>query len=98
MPPVLEHPAPRPPLPDTPLARAQGRNPGSNRLAFVLLLLATLVLTPLMVLAGASQGFGQAVVELAALIVLPLVPWKPILSLYLLVICAVLIEQDPLTG
>jgi hypothetical protein len=64
----------------------------------VLLLLATLVLTPLLVLAGASQGFGQAVVELAALIVLALAPWKPILSLYLLVICAILIEQDPLIG
>jgi O-Antigen ligase len=98
MPPVLDRPAPRPTFPDTPVARAQDGKTGSSRLAYVLLLLATLILTPLMVLAGASQGFGEVLVALAALVALALSPWKPILSLYLLVICAVVIEQDPLTG
>jgi hypothetical protein len=98
MPPVLDRPAPRPPLLDTPVARAQDRETGSSGLIYVFLLLATLILTPLMVLAGVILGFGEVLVAIAALVALALTAWKPIMGLYLLVICAVVIEQDPLTG
>jgi hypothetical protein len=56
----------------------------------------TLLLTPLLIIVGADQGYGTILAALAALIALALVPWKPILGLYLVVICAVVVEQEPL--
>jgi hypothetical protein len=58
----------------------------------------TLLLTPLLILVGADQGYGTILAALAALIALALVPWKPIWGLYLVVICAVVVEQEPLPG
>ena len=72
--------------------RAASRGAG----IYVLLLLATLVLTPELILLGYDQGYGQVLAVIAALIALALVPWKPIFGLYLIVICSVVIEQEPL--
>ena len=65
---------------------------------YFFLLLTTVLLTPLLVLAGDSLGYGQVLAIIAALVALALVPWKPILGLYLVIICAVVIEQEPLVG
>jgi hypothetical protein len=86
------------PVPDTRSDGAQERTVRRGRTAYIFLLISTLVLTPLLVLAGASQGYNQVLAALAALVVLALVPWKPILSIYLLVICALVVEQEPLLG
>lgn len=64
--------------------------------AYFFLFVATLLFTPLLILAGANQGFGQVLAALAALVAMALIPWKPIMGLYLMVICAVVIEQEPL--
>ena len=66
--------------------------------AFIFLFVVTLLLTPLLILVGADQGYGTILAALAALIALALVPWKPIWGLYLVVICAVVVEQEPLPG
>ncbi len=66
--------------------------------AYLVLFVATLLLTPLLILVGADQGYGTILAALAALIALALVPWKPIWGLYLIVICAVVVEQEPLPG
>ncbi len=70
--------------------------PRRVRTGYIYLFIATLVLTPLLVLVGVGQGFAQVLAVLAALVALALVPWRPILGLYLLVICAVMIEQEAL--
>src|SRR6185437_14445695 len=62
------------------------------------LLLATVVFTPLLILAGNNQGYGQVLAVIVAAVALALVPWKPIFGLYLVVISAVVIEQEPLVG
>lgn len=64
--------------------------------AYIVLFVATLLLTPLLILVGADQGYGSILAALAALIALALVPWRPIWGLYLIVICAVVVEQEPL--
>jgi O-antigen ligase/polysaccharide polymerase Wzy-like membrane protein len=69
-----------------------------SRTTFLVLFVATLLLTPLMILAGASQGYGQVLAAIVALVALALIPWKPTLGLYLMVICAVAIEQEPLNA
>ncbi|MGO8948454.1 MAG: O-antigen ligase family protein [Ktedonobacterales bacterium] len=97
-PPVLDRPAPPPALPSALLAGVHVHTARQSQTAYLFLLISTLVFTPLLILAGASQGYGQVLVALAVLVILALVPWKPILSVYLLVICAVMIEQEPLTG
>jgi hypothetical protein len=69
-----------------------------NARAYLFLFVVTLLLTPLLILIGAEQGYGTILAAVAALIALALVPWRPILGLYLIVICAVVIEQEPLPG
>jgi O-antigen ligase/polysaccharide polymerase Wzy-like membrane protein len=69
-----------------------------GKAAYFVLLLGTFLLTPLFILAGASQGYAQILAALAALVALALIPRKPIIGLYLLLICAVVIEQEPLIG
>jgi len=49
-----------------------------------------------LIFAGAGLGFSQVLAVLIALIALALVPWRPILGLYIVVICAVTIEQESL--
>lgn len=63
---------------------------------YVFLLLTTLILTPLLILAGDGLGYGQVLAVIVALVALALVPWKPILGLYLVVASAVVVEQEPL--
>jgi hypothetical protein len=65
---------------------------------FFLLFIATLVLTPILVLVGSNVGFAQILAAVAALVALALVPWRPIIGLYIITICAVVIEQEPLIG
>lgn len=67
-----------------------------SRLTFLLLFVATLLLTPLLILAGANQGYGQILAAIVALLALALVPWRPVFGLYLILTCAVVIEQEPL--
>ena len=63
---------------------------------YIFLLLTTLILTPLLILAGDGLGYGQVLAVIVALVALALVPWKPILGLYLVVASAVVVEQEPL--
>jgi O-Antigen ligase len=63
---------------------------------YLVFFLATLALTPLFILIGASQGFTQVLAALAALVALALVPWRPIFGLYVVVTCALVVEQEPL--
>ena len=56
------------------------------------------MLTPVLVLLGAVVGYAQILSAIVALVALALIPWRPIIGLYILTICAVVIEQDPLTG
>ena len=49
--------------------------------AYFFLLLATVVLTPLLILVGYDQGYGEVLAIIAALIALIFVPWKPIFGL-----------------
>ncbi|HEU5347409.1 MAG TPA: O-antigen ligase family protein [Ktedonobacterales bacterium] len=92
----LHRPADPPPVSGKSLASLHNRGTGRSTRLFLLLFLGTLVLTPLLILAGASQGYAEVLATIAALIALALVPWKPILGLYLVVISAVAIEQEPL--
>src|SRR5215467_8218779 len=95
-PPVLDRLIPRPPVTDTRVdAERLARRSAS---IYFFILVATLVLTPLLILVGVDQGFSQVLAGLVALVALVLVPHRPILGLYTIVICAVLIEQEPLTG
>lgn len=73
-------------------ARAARRGTTAYFVVFVI----TLALTPALILAGASQGYAQVLAVIAAVVALALVPRKPTLGLYLVVICAVVIEQEPL--
>lgn len=91
-------PADLPPVSSEQLAYRHERIGGKDTRIYILLLLATLVLTPLLVLAGASQGYGEVLAGIAALVALGLVPWRPVLGLYLVTISAVAIEQEPLPG
>lgn len=64
---------------------------------FAILFVGVLAVTPLVVLAGAVFGFLQVLsvgVVLAVLIVI--LRW-PVMGVYLVVACATLVEQDPLT-
>lgn len=98
MPALRNRHADHPPAPviSAPEFREQAIKRG--RAAYYALLLGTLLLTPLFILAGANQGYGQILAALAALVALALIPRKPIIGLYLLVMCAVMIEQEPLIG
>jgi hypothetical protein len=84
--PVLDRSRPSPSAPEP-------RRPSA---VFFFLFVATLVLTPLLILASARLGFSQVLAALIALIALALVPWRPILGLYIVVICAITIEQESL--
>src|SRR5690348_9003541 len=88
---------------ETPPASEPGATPGFERTtlrkssrAYIVLFVVTLLLTPVLILVGADQGYGTILAALAALIALALVPRKPIWGLYLIVICAVVVEQEPL--
>src|SRR5262249_23487219 len=95
---VLERSAPEPAVstmrPIPPQGDFQRRGTG----VFFFLFIATLVLTPLLVLVGSNVGFAQLLAAVAALMALVLVPWRPIIGLYIITICAVVIEQEPLIG
>jgi len=65
---------------------------------YFLLFVGTLTLTPLLVYVGWSQGYTTVLAAIAALVALAVVPWRPILGLYIVVACAVVIEQEALVG
>ena len=96
MPATLDHPTDLPPAPEKTADSTFGRLSKRSTSAYIAVLVATLVLAPVLVLAGASQGYIQILAGIAALVALILVPWKPILGLYLVVISAVVVEQEPL--
>ena len=75
-----------------PLAQISTR----SRAAYVVIFVVTLGLTPLLIIAAASFGFAQTLATIGALFALAIVPWRPIFGLYLMVTCAVVIEQEPL--
>lgn len=89
-----------PPLTPEPDATRQHklfvRMSARRRVAYVVIFAVTLGLTPLLIIAGASFGFAQTLATLGALFALAIVPWRPIFGLYLMVTCAVVIEQEPL--
>ncbi|GEM_PF-482190 len=98
MPAVLERPAPKPPVSDAPPVSVHRHNkPQRSASLYFFLLITTIAFTPLLILAGANQGYSQVLAALVALAALALVPWRPIFGLYLIVFCAVVIEQEPLT-
>ena len=96
MPATLDHLTDLPPAPEKTAGSTFGRLSKRSTTAYIAVLVATLVLAPVLVLAGASQGYIQILAGIAALVALILVPWKPILGLYLVVISAVVVEQEPL--
>ena len=98
MPATLHRTAKPPPGADHAAAAMRRRPTGRESAIYFALLLATVVFTPLLILAGNSQGYGQVLAIIVALVALALVPWKPIFGLYLVVISAVVIEQEPLVG
>lgn len=74
------------------IARRRG-----DRLLFTSIFIIALALAPLLVLAGAAIGFSTllaATVVLAAAV--SIVRW-PVVGFYVVVACALLVEQDPLT-
>jgi hypothetical protein len=89
-----------PPLTPEPDATRQhkvlARMSTRSRAAYVVIFAVTLGLTPLLIIAGASFGFAQTLATIGALFALAVVPWRPIFGLYLMVACAVVIEQEPL--
>src|SRR5215469_11860288 len=98
MPSVLERSAPGSAASTFRPGPPQGDFQRRGTAVFFLLFIATLVLTPLLVLAGSSVGFAQLLAAMAAVVALALVPWRPIIGLYLITICAVVIEEEPLIG
>ena len=99
MPPVLKHSALEPAASDTQASSLEERS--QRRLSasiYFFLFIATVVLTPVLVLLGGVVGYAQILSAIVALVALALIPWRPIIGLYILTICAVVIEQDPLTG
>ncbi|PWT75707.1 MAG: hypothetical protein C5B60_05015 [Chloroflexi bacterium] len=98
MPPVLTQSAPRPVVRDTLPGSPQGDFQRRGAAAYFFLFIATLVLSPVLVLAGANIGFAQILAAAAAIVALGLVPWRPIIGLYVITICAVVIEEQPLAG
>lgn len=94
---TLNHPTETPPTSEpTPAPTFEDALTRKSSRAYIVLFVVTLLLTPLLILVGADQGYGTILAALAALIALALVPWKPIWGLYLVVICAVVVEQEPL--
>jgi hypothetical protein len=51
---------------------------------------------PLVTAAGAAVGFGTIIAALAALALVVVIAWRPIIGLYLTVACVVLVEQEHL--
>ncbi|HEX6542024.1 MAG TPA: O-antigen ligase family protein [Ktedonobacterales bacterium] len=96
MPATFPRPANLPPVADMNAASTRRGAAKKRTIAYIVVFLITLVLTPILILAGASQGYVQILATIAALVALALVPWRPILGLYLMVISAVVIEQEPL--
>jgi hypothetical protein len=98
-PPVLEPSAPEPATSVTsagsPHRSSQGRLSAS---IYFVLFIVTVVLTPVLILSGAIVGSTQILAAIVALVALALIPWRPLIGLYILTICAVVIEQEPLTG
>lgn len=94
---TLNRPAETPPTSEPPSAPTfEHTVTKKSSRAFIFLFVVTLLLTPLLILVGADQGYGTILAALAALVALALVPWKPVWGLYLVVICAVVVEQEPL--
>lgn len=89
-----------PPLTPEPDATRQhkvlARMSTRSRAAYVVIFAVTVGLTPLLLIAEASFGFAQTLATIGALFALAVVPWRPIFGLYLMVACAVVIEQEPL--
>ena len=78
---TLKRPAVTPPASEPNAApRFENTIARKSSRAYIALFVATLLLTPLLILVGADQGYGTVLAALAALVVLALVPWKPILS------------------
>src|SRR5215472_10575785 len=85
-PPVLERSAPHPATSDI---STDSLREGSKRLGtsiYFFLFITTLTLTPILVLSGLNGGFAQILAVIAALVALALVPWRPIVGLYIILI------------
>src|SRR5579884_3255960 len=67
-----------------------------ERLLFICICIVALVLAPLLVLAGSVIGFSTLLALTAVLAALVLIVRWPIVGLYVIAACALLVEQDPL--
>lgn len=63
---------------------------------YLVLIAAVMGLTPLMVLGASSVGFSALLGGMLVLVTLALTIWRPIFGFYLIAVCAVVIEQQPI--
>ncbi|MDQ2717877.1 MAG: hypothetical protein M3Z08_23525, partial [Chloroflexota bacterium] len=68
----------------------------SDLLLFTCIFITVISITPLLVLAGMSVGFGLVVGGVAALLIAALVIRRPVTGFYMMAACVVLIDQAPL--
>ena len=86
--------APRPRLARVYLSPARQNREGQVIYGAILAL--AVGLAPLLMLGGASAGFTTMLALLAGVVLVALMWWRPVFGMYVIVLCAVVIEQEPL--
>lgn len=96
---------PRPPAlpnsrpPRAPLSRvfvSAARQRREASLIYLVILAFTIGLTPLLMLGGAGSGYTTMLALLVGVALVALMWWRPVIGLYVIAICAVVVEQEPL--
>jgi hypothetical protein len=80
----------------TTISRLLAIHKRDDALLFIVIFCTVLSLTPLLVLAGATAGFGLVVGILATLAITTLIVRWPVSGLFVVTVCATLIEESPL--
>lgn len=84
--------------PDTPTTapRMASERLRFERRSFLLVLVVALTVTPLFVYGAYKLSFGLMVALLGVLLLLVAIAWRPIVAFYVIAICVVVVEQEPL--
>ena len=80
----------------TTISRLLAIHKRDDAILFIVIFCTVLSLTPLLVLAGATAGFGLVFGNLATLAITTLIVRWPVSGLFVVTVCATLIEESPL--
>ena len=65
-------------------------------LIYLVIFAATIAVAPLLMLGGDSNGYTTMLALLVGVALVALMWWRPVIGLYVIAICAVVVEQEPL--